>query len=194
MASTSLPREVPKGARRKRGKHSIYMKNLITRTVQMPIQQVGGNIKENIQRRLEDELEGKCAKEGFVKAGTVALTTFSAGLVSGNDVIFSAAFECLVCRPVEGMRIRCIARNVTKAGIRAETEERNSPVVIFVARDHHHKSTDFSDIQEGDSLDVKVIGIRYELNDPFISIIAELAGKPLRMHQKKGKIRIGKAT
>ncbi len=188
-------REVPTGIRRRRRKDGIYMKNIITRTVRIPIQQVGGNIKENIQRQLEGDLEGRCAKEGFVKPGTVSLTTFSAGLVSGNDVVFSVVFECQVCRPVEGMRISCIARNVTKAGIRAETAERQSPVVIFVARDHHHKSADFSSIQEGDTLDVRVVGIRYELNDTFISIIAELAGKPVRVRRhKRGRIVINKNT
>jgi DNA-directed RNA polymerase subunit E'/Rpb7 len=91
----------------------------------------------------------------------------------GADVTFEVMFECLVCRPVEGMRFRAIVKNITKAGVRAETNTEPSPVVVFIARDHHYKSKGFSSLKEGDEINVRVIGIRYELNDRYISIIGE---------------------
>ena len=67
----------------------------------------------------------------------------------------------------------CVAKNVTKAGVRAEVNEQPSPVVVFVARDHH-SSEYFANIKEGQSLKVRVIGQRFELNDRFVSVIAEV--------------------
>ena len=83
--------------------------------------------------------------------------------------------ECEVCFPVEGMVVDCLARNITKAGIRAESAtDSPSPIVVFVARDHHYQSKQFSNVQEGDKIRIRVIGQRFELNDKYISIIAEL--------------------
>ena len=72
------------------------------------------------------------------------------------------------------MIIQCIVKNVTKAGIRAESVVSPSPVVVFVTRDHHYDSAYFSNINEGDHINVKVIGQRFELNDEHISIVAQL--------------------
>jgi len=83
-------------------------------------------------------------------------------------------FECLACRPVEGMKIRCTIKNVTKAGIRAEISGDTSPVVIFIARDHQYQSKYFAERKEGEDILIKVIGQRFELNDKYISIIAAL--------------------
>jgi hypothetical protein len=85
---------------------------------------------------------------------------------------------------VEGMLINCIAKNITKAGIRAISadegngEENQSPFIVFVAKDHHHMNDYFASIQENSLFLVKVIGQRFELNDKYISIIGELKQKP----------------
>ena len=50
----------------------------------------------------------------------------------------------------------------------------NQVLEVFVARDHHYKSTYFNSIKEGEKIRIRVIGQRYELNDKYISIIAEL--------------------
>jgi hypothetical protein len=73
------------------------------------------------------------------------------------------------------MLIQCVAKNITKAGIRAESaNEVPSPVVVFIAKDHHYNNDYFADVKEGDRITVRVIGQRFELNDKYISIIGEL--------------------
>ena len=61
-------------------------------------------------------------------------------MIYGATIVFEVIIECNVCNPVEGMIIPCIVKNITKAGIRAQTNEEVSPVVIFIARDHHYMS------------------------------------------------------
>ena len=73
------------------------------------------------------------------------------------------------------MLVSCVAKNITKAGIRAESAtDVPSPIVVFIAKDHHYNAAHFADVQEGDKLNVRVIGQRFELNDKYISIIGEL--------------------
>ncbi len=105
--------------------------------------------------------------------------------------MFTITFECLVCRPVEGLRFKCVVKNVTKAGIRAETNEPISPVIVFIARDHHHNIKAFSKLKENDEINVRVIGIRYELNDKYISVIAEYV-EPKKTKRPKVNIIITK--
>ena len=133
---------------------------------------------------IASEIEGKCIVEGYVKPGSSKIMTYSSGLIHGSSVAFDVVYECSICSPVEGMNITCVAKNITKAGIRAETIELPSPVVIFVARDHHYTTPYFSEVKEKDEIVIKVIGQRYELNDKYISIIAELV--PARAPVYKG--------
>ena len=154
----------------------LYMKVSLTRKVFLPFTLIGSNTQFNIEQRIK-KMEGKCNKEGFIKPNSINILSYSAGELYSEKVIFHVLFECFVCRPVEGMLIKCNVKNITKAGIRAEIKGAFSPVIIFISRDHHLKHKTFSKIKENDDIEVKIIGKRYELNDPYISIIAELYKK-----------------
>jgi hypothetical protein len=60
-----------------------------------------------------------------------------------------------------------------------------SPVVVFIAKDHHYNSAMFNEVKDGDKINVKVIGQRFELNDKYISIIGELVKEKENTYQKQ---------
>ena len=155
---------------------TIYSRCLITRNIVLPITNIGKNIKEVIEENIKSNFEGKCLVEGFIKPNSAKIITYSSGIIyRGSSVSFEVIFECEVCFPVEGMLVSCVAKNITKAGIRAESAtEVPSPVVVFIAKDHHYNVSHFNDVKEGDKINVRVIGQRFELNDKFVSIIGEL--------------------
>jgi len=154
---------------------SIYSRCLITRTIILPITAIGVNIREIIDKKIHDNYEGKCLVEGFIEKDSAKIISHSSGLIQrGTNISFVVVFECKACFPVEGTLISCVAKNITKAGIRAESlDEKPSPVVVFIARDHHYNSEQFNKIKEGDSFIARVIGQRFELNDKYVSIIGE---------------------
>lgn len=155
---------------------TIYSRSLLTRTILVPMVSVGKNIMETFETYIVNNYEGRCIAEGFVKPGSSKIITYSSGLIQkGTQVSFQVVFECEICFPVEGMLIQCVAKNITKAGIRAESpSESPSPIVIFIARDHNFSHPAFANIQEDDVFTARVIGQRFELNDKYVSIIAEL--------------------
>jgi DNA-directed RNA polymerase subunit E'/Rpb7 len=155
---------------------SVYSRCLITRNIVLPITAVGKNILEVIEENVSVNFEGKCIVEGFVKPVSTKIVTYSSGIISrGINITFQVVFECDVCFPVEGMLISCVAKNITKAGIRADSADAvPSPVIVFVAKDHNYNNDLFSEIKEGDKFNVRVIGQRFELNDKYVSIIGEL--------------------
>lgn len=165
--------------KKKKG-YGLYMKSIICRKVPLPFKSIGNNINQNLQKLLENKYEGKCIKEGFVKPRSIRINTYSSGIIKGTEVMFDVSFECLICRPVEGYTFSCVAKNITKAGIRAELDK-ESPVIVFIARDHQYENKYFASVSEGDIIRVKIIGIRYELNDTYISVIGDLV-KPKKKY------------
>ena len=155
---------------------TVYSRCMLTRKIVLPISTIGKTLKENIEENIKATFEGRCVVEGYVKPHSSKIITYSSGLIQrGNKVTFEVVFECDVCFPVEGMIIPCVAKNITKAGIRAESaNDVPSPIVVFLAKDHHFNSTQFAEVKEGDKINVRVIGQRFELNDKYISIIAEI--------------------
>jgi DNA-directed RNA polymerase subunit E'/Rpb7 len=175
--------------KKKKTKTGIYMKNILTRKVVLTFNLLGNNIKENLKISLKKDLEGKCSSEGYIKNNSINIISYSAGVLSSENVVFDVVFDCLICKPVEGMVFNCVARNITKAGIRAIYKNEESPVTIYIARDHHTKNEDFNKIKENDHLNIRVIGIRYQLNDENIYILAELIKN---LGQKKQRLNITK--
>lgn len=155
-------------------KNNIYTKVLLTQKIPVNYREVNNNLYNILENKIKNNVEGMCIKEGYVKPDSVKLVSSSSGELYSNKVLFDVIYDCLVANPVESMVFDCIVKSITKVGIRAELEEEVSPFIIFIARDHHYNNDLFSKINEGDIITVRVIGQRFELNNKFISIIAEL--------------------
>jgi hypothetical protein len=177
---------VKKHKRRDDKLSSIYSRCLITRKISIPLTAIGKNLKETIEGVVSTKFEGACVVEGYIKPGSSNIITYSSGLIErGNNISFEVVFECNVCFPVENMQLTCVAKNITKAGIRAESADENpSPIVVFIAKDHHYNSEQFAEVKEGDKFTVRVVGQRFELNDKYISIIGELVKPKIRYKPK----------
>jgi DNA-directed RNA polymerase subunit E'/Rpb7 len=156
-------------------KNLFYHNCVITTKMRVPFVSMGNNIKEILEKQISEQVEGICIKEGYVKSGSVKVNTYSAGECHSDEIEFTVVYSCLVCCPVEGMIITVEVTNITKAGIRARSRERVSPVDVFVARDHNIMKPMYSEIKEGDHIQVEIIGQRYELYDKTISVIADLS-------------------
>jgi hypothetical protein len=154
----------------------IYITSLLTQKIVLNYNEVNSELFNTLETKLKQYNEGKCIKDGYVKNNSVKLLTYSGGELFSNKLVFECVYECLITNPVESMMLNCIARSITKVGVRAEllTDDNNSPYIILIARDHHYNNEIFSQIKENDMLQVRVLGQRYELNDKFISVIAEL--------------------
>ncbi len=154
---------------------AVYSRSLNNITINLPIESINATLTQNLENFIIGEIEGKCIMEGYVKPGSIKIISHSSGLMKGSDVQFDVVYECLVCFPVSGMKLNCIVKNITKAGIKAEAyNESPSPYILFVARDHFYDENKFLEIKENDQFTARVIGQRFELNDQFISIIGEI--------------------
>ena len=145
----------------------------------MKITEIGKNIKQNLERKIKYSIEGKCIAEGFIRPKTVEIISYSCGLVKDDHIEFQVIYRCLVCNPIKDIEIECKVKNITKAGIHAEVRdsEDNVPITIFVARDHNYTNNAFDKVETDTIIRTKIIGVRFELNDPSITAIAQLLDK-----------------
>ena len=159
--------------------HELYSHAKLTRRITASytdIIQCGtspNQIKNTLHYIIAKQVEGKCSIEGFVAPRSITIVSHSCGVLSGPNITYEVVFDCLVCCPPEGCLIHCVAKNITQAGIRAIAPSilTPSPIEVYLSRDFHKKCSFFDSIQERDNLIVKVMGQRFVLNDPHVSII-----------------------
>lgn len=184
IAKTSKPKYKQKKT------ENVYSPCQITKNVVLPITAIGKNLLQTLERTITSMVGGKCIVEGYVKPASIKVITFSSGLLKGENVIFDVVFNCEVCFPVSGMNLNCIAKNITKAGIRAESiDEQPSPFVLFIARDHFYANEYFNSIEENEKFIATVIAQRFELNDKYVSVIGKLV-YPKESNEKKSKAKL----
>jgi DNA-directed RNA polymerase subunit E'/Rpb7 len=159
-----------------RKEYGVYVNSMLSKKVTLSITEIGKNVKHNLEKKIKYSIEGRCISEGFIRPKTVEIVSYSSGLIKDDHVEFLVIYRCLICNPVKDMEMDCVVNNVTKAGIHAyvKDDDDNTPVTVFVARDHHTTDQYFDSVQEKDRIRVRIIGIRYELNDPSITAIASL--------------------
>ena len=157
---------------------TVYSPCQITKNVMLPMTGIGKNLQQTLENTITKMIGGKCIVEGYVKPGSIKIITFSSGIIKGENILFDVVFNCEVCYPVAGINLNCIAKNITKAGIRAESaDEQPSPFVLFIARDHYFSSDYFNSIEENEKFVARVIAQRFELNDKYVSVIGEIVNK-----------------
>jgi len=166
---------------------NLFNKVVLTRKIGISMAELSSNTEAKFREMMENKLkldyEGLCLKEGYVKYDSIALLTYSLGIMNGDRFEYSVVFECNVCSPTIGMKVNCLVKNITKAGIRcivadlpttASRRIAKTPLVLFVARDHYYNNDRFNTIKEDDIITVDVVGTRYELNDEYIVVFGDL--------------------
>jgi DNA-directed RNA polymerase subunit E'/Rpb7 len=162
--------------------HSVYLRSLLTTKITLHVTEIGKQLLSNLHNKLVQKISGKCIEEGFCSSNNIKIIQHSTGSVSSEKITFHVSFECNICHPVEGMNIVAKIRSITKAGIHGQVIDSYGtiPITVFVARDHNFKTAIFHEVKENDMISVKIIGIRYELNDPFICVIASIIGLEIK--------------
>lgn len=157
----------------------VYTKSMLTKKMSLGMNQIGKNIKSNLEKSISKSIQGKCSPEGFIKPDSIRVNSYSSGVIDNEQINFDTVYECMVCHPVEGMIIECTSKTITKAGIHGQVidDAGNVPIHVFIARDHFHNDKRFNDVEENQKILVRVIGIRFELNDPYIVCMAELVNE-----------------
>jgi len=165
----------------------LFTDALLEKRLIFPISEVNDHLESFLVEKIQSQVENRCIEEGFVLAKSIRLKQHSIGRITSHGVEVIVLFSCKVCRPVEGMKVHCTVTDITKAGIHADcyTQDRSQhPLTIYILRDQYYQDEKYKYLFEENNLAkntvlyVKIVGVRYELNDPCIHAIAELDETP----------------
>jgi len=120
-----------------------------------------------------DKMEGRCRKEGYVSKKSVVIQSYSGGVLFEDSVSFDVIFKANICNPSNHTIVGCKILNNTKIGIRGIYQEEDNPIIFFVSREHN-PTKNFDEYFIGQTIQIKIIGTRFELNDTAISSISEI--------------------
>jgi len=167
--------------REKTNDHALYSRSLLEMKVVLLPFQIGENkTAKNLHNIISSKIEGKCIQEGYVQPKSVKILKYSSGLLKTEYIEFAVVFECRTCYPTEGTVLyNCVCTSITKGGIHADIfdSKENIPATVYIHRDHFAEQRAFQIIEKKSVFDMKVIGVRFELNDPCVEIIGEIWNK-----------------
>jgi len=156
----------------------LFSNALLEKRVVLPITEINSDLDTNLLNFIKKRVDGKCIEEGWVLSSSISIEQYSTGVLTGSGVEFIVIFRCKICCPVEGMILNATISDITKAGVHAFAlaENGEKPLNLYILRDHEYLHPLFSDetkMKRNAPITVKIVGIRYELNDPSIHAIAE---------------------
>ena len=148
----------------------------LNRSIGLKPSEINSGIEDTLLFKLREEIEGKCIKEGYAMPNSVEIVNRSLGEVQlshfNGSMLYHCNFIVKVCNPNEGDVIKVNITNVNKMGILAVAGEGDpSPLNILLPAQYHLNNPDFHRIQPGDTIDVKIVGKRFDSGESQISII-----------------------
>ena len=152
----------------------LYVPNLIVETVSVKFEHCGRDMEKYFLLYARDQLEGRCIKEGYVRPETTKVITYTSGGIHGTLIEFRVLYMVQVCHPYEGMRLSCTVESVSKIGIRAVVRKNMNPIVVYLTRELNPLIY-MEDYELEQVIEVSVLGHRFEMKDPFISVLGVLA-------------------
>jgi DNA-directed RNA polymerase subunit E'/Rpb7 len=132
-------------------------------------------IKDILLMKLRERHEGKCNANGYVKPNSIELIARSMGQsengrFTGNP-IYDCKIKCEVLFPVAGTIMEGIVLKIVKMGAYVVNEE---AIRILLPRDIHLNDPNFDNIQQGQTVKVRIERSRFQANDLFIMAIGRL--------------------
>jgi DNA-directed RNA polymerase subunit E'/Rpb7 len=164
--------------------------------VQLKPSELDQRFEEHILYKLQTQYEGQCSRYGYIKPNSLTIVERSLGQLMkshfNGHVRFDVSVVAEVCNPVEGTVITATVKNKNQMGILAESTIRINHILtpildIIIPKRSAGISSEISldALEIGDSVQVEILGKRYQLNDKKISIIGRGVETEQSAHQRR---------
>lgn len=136
------------------------------------------DFNEILLKKLRKRLEGRCSQHGYVIPGSIELLSRSLGMMEKGrftaDFLYYCKAQGRVFNPSDGTLLTMKVDIKNNAGIYGVVE---GAIEVIVARDIHIGDEEFHMIGLGDTIQVKVLKSRFQVNDEKITSICEFVQK-----------------
>jgi DNA-directed RNA polymerase subunit E'/Rpb7 len=154
----------------------IYYDLNIQKNILLKPKYFNKNLELNILEQIKSEIEGKCIREGFVKSNSTEILKRERGKQIIGDftglILFKTFVKVKIANPKINKIIIAKVLNKNKLGILAK----NGPLEIIIPRELHDKNEkkQLDELEIHSEILLKIIGVKYDINDTKISVVAKL--------------------
>jgi len=135
-----------------------------------------------IKEKLQTKLEGICTRHGYIKPGSLEIIRRSSGKFIKQHFNGHIHFDILckgeVCNPPKGLIVEAQVKNKNTLGLLAEgnmiIDNTKVPILDIIIPKKAAgiiSEVNIDDIEIGDTINVMIMGKRFQMNDNKISII-----------------------
>ena len=161
---------------------SLYKNVMLEEYIYLKPADLNNKIDDIIMRKLCKKVEGKCIRVGYVVPNSVKILTRSLGIINNSNfdgiTMYKVGFSVDVCNPAIGEIIQCQIHNIDKSQFICYVDSpETSPLEIYLFKHHHVGNVDFANLKNGDIVNVKVGGSKWEYHDNRIITIAQFITK-----------------
>ncbi len=153
--------------------------------VQLTPVELDSRYQERIYEKLRAVYEGNCTKFGYIKPQSIEIVKRSCGNFVKQNFNGAIRFDVIcrgeVCNPIQGSIVSAVIKNKNQLGILAEsTMELNSEkipildIIIPIKSAGIISEMDLDTLSIGDTINVEVMGKKYQMKDKKISIIGRV--------------------
>ena len=137
------------------------------------------NLDELLEKKIKEQYEGRCSRNGYVLPNTVRMISRSMGMVEKGrytgDVLFYAEAAAKVLQPPDGIEIEGTVIRQNRMGMYIDYQ---GAIRVMVPRDLHIGEVEFNDlVKVGDTVRVEIKKSRYQVNDTSILSVGIFKGK-----------------
>ena len=143
-----------------------------------------------LAEKLQQKLEGKCSRHGFVVSGTLKVLSRSMGAMERGrftgSILYYIQAEAEVLNPPEGAYLEGLVIRKNRMGMYVSysvNNGENEAIRVIVPRDLHIGDENFEKVEIGETVKVEIKKSRFQINDPYIlsvGMFVSSSGKGIR--------------
>ena len=144
--------------------------------------ELNNKIDNIILLKLKRKVEGICIKYGYIMPNSIEIKTRSLGMINNasfdGKTTYKIKYTANVCNPMINQIIQCNIGNIDKSQVICYIDKpETSPIEIYLFKHTHVGNVEFASLKEGDIINVKIGGSKWEYKDTQINSIAQFISK-----------------
>ena len=156
----------------------LYKTLLLEEFIYIKPIELNNKIDNIILSKLKKKVEGRCIKYGYIIPNSIEIKTRSLGMINNasfdGKTTYKIKYTASVCNPMINQIIQCIVCNIDKSQVICYIDNpEQSPIEIYLFKHNHVGNVEFATLKEGDIVNVKIGGSKWEYKDTQINSIAE---------------------
>ena len=153
---------------------NIFIETICKTTLQCSASTLSKNIDDNLLQLLKQMYEGKCNKDGYIMEDSISIIKRSLPYIYGSqmncNIKYTIIYKANICCPMTDNVIKCKIDSISKMGLVCIKH----PLKIVAAKELHNNKDILKNLKEGDDIEIKIIGKKFNINDKTIMVVAVL--------------------